>query len=150
MKYVIADIHGNERRFNSIMKQINLQREDTLYVLGDVIDRHPGGIRILRRIISMPNAKMLLGNHEYMMLRALGYPYDPYDPKKLSTDELKTLRDKFQEVLLSPNSDQESKIDSIKWIDVIDKIIRARDPVDMKNYVFPKGGEHGTNLWKPD
>ena len=80
MKYVIADIHGNERRFNSIMKQINLQREDTLYVLGDVIDRHPGGIRILRRIMSMPNAKMLLGNHEYMMLRALGYPYDPYDP----------------------------------------------------------------------
>lgn len=72
------------------------------------------------------------------------------DLKKLSTDELKTLRDKFQEVLLSPNSDQESKIDSIKWIDVIDKIIRARDPVDMKNYVFPKGGEHGTNLWKPD
>ena len=54
MKYVIADIHGNERRFNSIMKQINLQREDTLYVLGDVIDRHPGGIRILRRIMSMP------------------------------------------------------------------------------------------------
>ena len=72
------------------------------------------------------------------------------DLKKLSTDELKILRDKFQEVLLSPNSDQESKIDSIKWIDVIDKILRTRDPVDMKNYVFPKGGEHGTNLWKPD
>lgn len=80
MIYVLSDIHGNERRFNSIMKQINLQPEDTLYVLGDVIDRHPGGIRILRRIMAMPNAKMLLGNHEYMMLRALGYPYDPYDP----------------------------------------------------------------------
>ena len=80
MIYVLSDIHGNERRFNSIMKQINLQSEDTLYVLGDVIDRHPGGIRLLRRIMAMPNAKMLLGNHEYMMLRALGYPYDPYDP----------------------------------------------------------------------
>ena len=79
MKYVIADIHGNERRFNSILKQINLQSEDTLYVLGDVIDRYPGGIRILRRIMSMPNVEMLLGNHEYMMLRALGHPYDPYD-----------------------------------------------------------------------
>ena len=69
MEYVVADIHGNERRFNSIMKQIDLQHEDTLYVLGDVIDRHPGGIRILRRIMAMPNAKMLLGNHEYMMLQ---------------------------------------------------------------------------------
>lgn len=76
MIYVLADIHGNERRFNSILKQIDLQSEDSLYILGDVIDRHPGGIRILRRIMSMPNAKMLLGNHEYMMLRALGFPYD--------------------------------------------------------------------------
>lgn len=72
------------------------------------------------------------------------------DLKKLSTDELKELRDKLQEVLLSPSSEQDAKIDSIKWINVIDNIVRARDPVDMKTYVFPKGGEHGTNLWKPD
>ena len=76
MIYILSDIHGNQRRFNSIMAQINLQPSDTLYVLGDVIDRHPGGIRILRQLMAMPNAKMLLGNHEYMMLRALGQPYD--------------------------------------------------------------------------
>ena len=74
MTYILSDIHGNERRFSSILQQIRLQPEDTLYVLGDVIDRHPGGIRILRRIMKMPNAKMLLGNHEYMMLRALAIP----------------------------------------------------------------------------
>lgn len=79
MIYVMSDIHGNERRFDSIMEQINLCEEDSLYILGDVIDRHPGGIRILRRIMNMPNAQMLLGNHEHMMLRALGCPYDPYD-----------------------------------------------------------------------
>ena len=28
----------------------------------------------------MPNAKMLLGNHEYMMLRAVGHPYEADDP----------------------------------------------------------------------
>ena len=76
MIYVLSDIHGNERRFNSIMKQIKLRPEDTLYVLGDVVDRHSGGIRILRKIMAMKNAKMLLGNHEYMMLRALGFPVD--------------------------------------------------------------------------
>lgn len=79
MVYVMSDIHGNMRRFNSIMEQINLQPEDTLYILGDVIDRHPDGIRILRKIMAMPNAKMLLGNHEYMMLNALGRPYDHGD-----------------------------------------------------------------------
>lgn len=75
MIYVMSDIHGNMRRFNSIMEQIDLQAEDTLYILGDVIDRHPDGLRILRRIMGMPNAKMLLGNHELMMLQALGLGY---------------------------------------------------------------------------
>lgn len=41
MIYVMSDIHGQKRRFDSVMKQINLQPEDTLYVLGDVIDRNP-------------------------------------------------------------------------------------------------------------
>lgn len=41
MIYVMSDIHGNMRRFKSIMSQINLQAEDTLYILGDVIDRYP-------------------------------------------------------------------------------------------------------------
>jgi len=71
MIYVMSDIHGQKRRFDSVMKQINLQPEDTLYVLGDVIDRNPDGIKILRQIMAMPNAKMLLGNHELMMLNAL-------------------------------------------------------------------------------
>ena len=78
MIYVLADIHGNERRFRSILEQIRLQPEDTLYILGDVVDRYPDGIRLLRKIMAMPNAKMILGNHEYMMLRALGHPYDDF------------------------------------------------------------------------
>ena len=81
--YVMADIHGNSRRFNSILEQIRLQPEDTLYVLGDVIDRHGDGVRILRRLMAMPNAKVLLGNHEYMMLQALGQPYEPGDTPNL-------------------------------------------------------------------
>ena len=71
MIYVMSDIHGNTARFESVMKQINLQPTDTLYVLGDVIDRFPDGIRIFRRLMAMPNVKMLLGNHELLMLNAL-------------------------------------------------------------------------------
>ena len=76
MIYVLSDIHGNRRRFQSVMEQIDLQPEDMLYILGDVVDRHPAGICLLRQIMGMPNAKMILGNHEYMMLRALGHPRD--------------------------------------------------------------------------
>lgn len=76
MIYVMSDIHGNSARFNSVMEQINLQSDDTLYVLGDVIDRFPDGIRILRKLMGMSNVKMLRGNHELMMLRAISVPYE--------------------------------------------------------------------------
>ena len=76
MHYVLSDIHGHEGRFRSILRQIDLKPEDTLFVLGDVIDRHPWGLRILRKLMAMPNARLILGNHEYMMLRALGHPVD--------------------------------------------------------------------------
>ena len=74
MIYILSDIHGHRERFDSLMRQINLQPEDTLYVLGDVIDRNADGIAILRQLMAMPNVKMLLGNHEYMMLNALYHP----------------------------------------------------------------------------
>lgn len=75
----MSDIHGNSERFNDVMAQIDLQQEDTLYILGDVIDRFPDGIKIIRWIMKQPNVKMLLGNHEYMMLRMLYYPIDVED-----------------------------------------------------------------------
>lgn len=81
MTYVMSDIHGNIPRFDSIMEQINLQPEDTLYILGDVIDRYPNGIKLMRRIMAMPNVRMLLGNHEYMMLQAIGDCKDAAEEK---------------------------------------------------------------------
>lgn len=72
MIYVTADIHGDVERFQSIMKQIELKPSDILYVLGDVIDRKEHGFRILRQLIKMPNAQIVRGNHEQMMLDALG------------------------------------------------------------------------------
>lgn len=75
----MSDIHGNQARFENVMQKIKLQPEDTLYILGDVVDRFPDGIRILRQIMKMPNVKMLLGNHEYMMLEALYNPIQKRD-----------------------------------------------------------------------
>lgn len=80
MIYVMSDIHGNSRRFHSVLEQINLKPEDTLYILGDVVDRYPDGIKLLQEIMKMPNVKMLLGNHEYMMLNVMAeFKYDEVD-----------------------------------------------------------------------
>lgn len=70
MIYVMSDIHGNREKFDDLLKQIELKDEDTLYILGDIVDRGPDPIGILLQVMKMNNVKMLLGNHEYMMLQA--------------------------------------------------------------------------------
>lgn len=68
--YVLADIHGNAKRFHEMLEKIAFSPEDMLYILGDVIDRGPDGIALLREVKGMPNVRMLLGNHEYMLLQS--------------------------------------------------------------------------------
>lgn len=80
MIYVLSDIHGNTRRFESVMEQIALREDDVLYVLGDVTDRGKDGVKLLGRLLNMPNARLLLGNHEHMMLECLDTIYGP-DPE---------------------------------------------------------------------
>ena len=67
--YVLSDIHGEADRFHGMLEKIGFSDEDTLYILGDVVDRGPDGIRLLREIMGSPNQVLLLGNHEYMMLQ---------------------------------------------------------------------------------
>ena len=72
MTYCVSDIHGEAARFTELLDKINFSDSDTLYVLGDVIDRGAHGVEILRRIKDTPNMQMLMGNHERMCLDTLG------------------------------------------------------------------------------
>lgn len=68
MKYVVSDIHGHYTHFLKLLEEINFTDDDTLYILGDIIDRGPENINLVRKVMSTPNIKMILGNHEDMML----------------------------------------------------------------------------------
>ena len=69
--YVISDIHGQYKTYKRMLRAIDLKPEDTLYVLGDVIDRGPDGIKILCDMMKRSNVRMFMGNHELLMLDAL-------------------------------------------------------------------------------
>ena len=77
MIYVMSDIHGCKDEYMEALKQIDLKDEDTLYVLGDIVDRGPDGIEILRDMMFRANVIPLIGNHDYMalmMLKKLAVP----------------------------------------------------------------------------
>lgn len=69
--YVMSDLHGEYGKFLKMLQVIGFQSEDTLYVLGDMVDRGPEPIRLLQDLAMRENAICLLGNHEYMALRTL-------------------------------------------------------------------------------
>lgn len=73
MIYCMADIHGDFERYQRMLQLIEFSESDTLYILGDVIDRKPDGVKILLDIMERKNVQMLLGNHEMMCLRV----FDP-------------------------------------------------------------------------
>ena len=71
--YVISDIHGQYDMFIELLDKIKLKDTDTLYILGDVLDRGPHPIKTLRKLMEMPNAICLVGNHELMALECLDF-----------------------------------------------------------------------------
>ncbi|MBR5474870.1 MAG: metallophosphoesterase [Lachnospiraceae bacterium] len=73
MIYVMSDIHGRYDKYREMLSLIRLQDSDTLYVLGDVIDRGDDGIKILQDMMFRPNVIPILGNHEYMAVMTLDW-----------------------------------------------------------------------------
>lgn len=87
MIYVCSDIHGDYGKYHGLLEKISFQAQDTLYVLGDVIDRGPDGIKILQDMMVRPNVVPLLGNHELMASACLGWLLDDITEESLAALE---------------------------------------------------------------
>lgn len=86
--YVVSDIHGNYEKYIRLLETIDFKDSDSLYVLGDVIDRDQEGIRILKDMMLRSNVIPILGNHEYMAMMAL-----PFLMTEISDESLESLSD---------------------------------------------------------
>lgn len=83
MIYVTSDLHGiDPEQFFALLRRANFTDADFLFVLGDVIDRGEHGITLLRWLAEQPNAQLILGNHEAMMLSCT-FLFDPVTEENL-------------------------------------------------------------------
>ncbi len=73
--YAISDIHGCLNTFKALIEKIALQKTDTLYLLGDLIDRGPNSKDVMDLVMDMQadgyDIQVIQGNHEYMFLETL-------------------------------------------------------------------------------
>jgi len=69
----ISDIHGQYAMLVALLEKIELQPDDQLIFMGDYIDRGPQSKEVLEKVLFLQQtqqAKVLMGNHEAIMLRA--------------------------------------------------------------------------------
>ena len=71
MTYVMSDLHGCYDKYAQMLEKICFGDGDTLYILGDVIDRGPDGIKILMDMMGRKNVIPIIGNHESLALSSL-------------------------------------------------------------------------------
>lgn len=80
--YCIGDLHGQYELFHGLLQKINFDpTSDQLYILGDTIDGHYGGIKIIDYLMNHTNScTLIMGNHEHYFL----YMEQAYDAVMLN------------------------------------------------------------------
>lgn len=64
----MSDIHGKYKMFKQMIDKINFNAEDTLYIIGDMIDRGENSLSIISFAMRNDNVIALMGNHENFMI----------------------------------------------------------------------------------
>ena len=62
----MSDIHGEYQKYICMLDKIEFCDDDTLFVLGDIIDRGEEPVKILTDMSMRPNVYPIYGNHELM------------------------------------------------------------------------------------
>ncbi len=74
----ITDIHGELKKLESVLAQIDIKSDDIFVFMGDYIDRGPDSKGVVDRIIKQSETNKciyLIGSHEYALLHS---PSDDY------------------------------------------------------------------------
>jgi hypothetical protein len=89
--FVVSDVHGHLDDLRHVLAQAGLVTDDrwvggnaSLWVLGDLVDRGPDGIGVVRLMRSLTaqapeQVHMLMGNHESLMLGEKLFPGTRFD-----------------------------------------------------------------------
>jgi len=70
--YMIGDVQGCDEPLGRLLEELDFSpSRDTLYLLGDLVNRGPASLQVLRRLMALQgSAHCLLGNHDLHLLAA--------------------------------------------------------------------------------
>ena len=65
MIYVVSDLHGCYDKYKKLLDRLSLTENDSLYILGDIVDRGDGGMAIILDLAKRKNIYSYRGNHDH-------------------------------------------------------------------------------------
>lgn len=100
--YAIGDVQGCDEELGRLLTKIDFSvSRDTLWLVGDLVNRGPRSLQVLRRVKAMGDAAIcVLGNHDLHLLALALSPNEPVKSK-----------DTLQEILAAPDRDE-----LIRWL----------------------------------
>ena len=111
MIYVISDIHGYYDLFIKLLDKIKFTENDEMIIVGDIIDKGPDSIKLLKFIEKHKNFKFILGNHEYEFLK---YYHNIMKNTEDDFDESKVIEDINK---YFPDEEYRINWDDIDWLE---------------------------------
>lgn len=71
MIYVVSDLHGSNKKFQKLLREIKFKESDTMYVVGDIVDYGDESIDLLYDLSVRFNVIPIVGDHDYRAVRLL-------------------------------------------------------------------------------
>lgn len=96
MTYCCAHLYGDFESYKKMLEEIEFSSGDTLYLLGNMIDKGVDGIKILLDMMGRANVYPILGEQEavaYKCLSKLPVDVKEEDMKNLSPDQLAMVKE---------------------------------------------------------
>lgn len=95
--YAIGDIQGCDEEFSQLLTRLSFSASrDTLWLVGDLVNRGPRSLEVLRRVMALGSSAItVLGNHDLHLLALALSPAEPLKSK-----------DTLQEILAAPDRDE--------------------------------------------
>lgn len=121
--YLIGDVQGCDAALGRLLYKIDFSpSRDTIYVLGDLVNRGPDSAAVLRRLMAYgDSARCLLGNHDLSLLAVAHGRRAPHG------------NDTMDKVLLAPD-----RTDLLEWLRRQRMAIRAQGLLMVHGGVLPQ------------
>lgn len=143
-----------------MLEVIEFKNTDYMYIIGDVVDRGPESVRLLRFVMEQANMQLIMGNHDQTMLWAATGNTSPWPMEELIG--LWTAhggRETYDQFLALKEAEKKEIVDfleSIPYYIILDESLLVHAAINPEGYedddieTMMKAQTHMDLLWEKD